>query len=172
MMLHYIHIQGKDAPGYYFRDKTAQHFKSMIQSICEGSALVISSLYRSDVFYLSHKELTLEIFKLWALQEKTFDPSKLKVFSGRESVLEYFFTSLVVFSAAHKWYEAYLNEFRSACSMDKNNPILKDLKACEDYLQETQHTIHRPATISNTRDFLPKKEVYEDLLRHINDFQN
>lgn len=171
-MLHCIHIQGKEAPPFCFRDKTAQNFKSLIQSLSEGSSLVISSLYRTDVIYSANSDLSENIFKLWSLQEKSFDSSRLTTVSGRDRVLELFFTSLVTFSSAGKWYEAYLDEFRHACSMDRNNPILKDLKLCEQFLQESHQTVVRPMAGANKEDLLPKKEVFEDLIKHINDFLN
>ncbi len=171
-MLHYIHIQGKEAPKFYFRDKTAQNFKSVIQSLTEGSSLVISSLYRTDVFYSAEYDRSENILKLWSLQEESFDPSKLTIVSGRDNALELFFTSLVSLSAASNWYEAYLNEFRHACSLDQNNPILKDLKMCEQYLQTSHKTIPRPVSGTNSEDLLPKKEVFTHLIEHINDFLN
>lgn len=171
-MLRYIHIQGKEAPSFYFRDKTAQHFKSLIQSLGDGSSLVISSMYRTDVLYTADKELSKDIFKLWALQEENFDESRLKVRTGRNEVLELFFTSLVSFSSVYKWYDIYLNEFRHACSLDQNNPILKDLKLCEQYLQESHRTLTRPIADANAHDLLPRKEVFQDLVKHINDFMN
>ena len=171
-MLRYIHIQGKEAPPFYFRDKTAQHFKSLVQSLSDGSSLVISSLYRTDVLYTAENDLSKKIFKLWALQEETFDEARLKLRAGRNEVLELFFTSLVSFSSVYKWYDIYLGEFRHACSMDQNNPILKDLKLCEQYLQESHQTVYRPLAGANREDLLPKNEVFEDLVKHINDFLN
>lgn len=167
-----MHIQGKDAPQFYFRDKTAQNFKSVIQSFTEGASLVISSLYRTDVFYSAQKEYTSDVVKLWSLQAKEFDSSKLTMVTGRDEVLEHYFTSLVSFSAAYKLYEAYLSEFRYACSLDQNNPILKDLKLCEQYLQTSQSTIARPISGADSNNLLPKKEVFNDLVKHINDFLN
>lgn len=171
-MLRYIHIQGKEAPGLSFRNKTAQNFKSLIQSMTDGSSLVISSLYRTDVLYQANKDHREDIFKLWSLQEDSFDPSRLQIVDGRDKVLELFFTSLVSFSSASKWYEVYLEEFRHACALDRNNPILKDLKLCEQYLQESHQTVSRPLAGANKDDLLPKKEVFEDLVKHINDFLN
>ncbi|MEQ8907015.1 hypothetical protein [Ekhidna sp.] len=171
-MLHYIHIQGKEAPPFYFRDKTAQNFKSLIQSLSDGSSLVISSLYRTDVLYSSTNDLSGNILKLWSLQEDNFDPSRLTFVSGRDNALELFFTSLVSFSSASKWYEIYLEEFRHACSLDRNNPILKDLKLCEQYLQASHQTIPRPIAGNDTQDLLPRREVFDDLVKHINDFLN
>ncbi|WP_420317363.1 hypothetical protein [Ekhidna sp.] len=171
-MLRYIHIQGKEAPKFSFRNKTAQNFKSLIQSITDGSSLVISSLYRTDVLYHAKEDHSDDIFKLWSLQEESFDPSKLQIVEGRDQALELFFTSLVSFSSASKWYEAYLEEFGHACSLDRNNPILKDLKLCEQYLQSSHQTVARPVAGANHEDLLPRKEVFEDLVRQINDFLN
>ena len=171
-MLHYIHVQGKEAPSFYFRDKTAQHFKSLIQSLGDGSSLVISSLYRTDVFYLADVPHTEEIIKLWSLQEEKFDPAKLRIVEGRDESLEQFFTTLVLFSNMSKWYETYLSEFRNACSMDRNNPILKDLKLCEQFLQQSHQTVARPSDNTGTESLLPQEEVFEDLVKHINDFLN
>ncbi|MEP0985792.1 hypothetical protein [Ekhidna sp.] len=171
-MLHYIHVQGREAPQFFFRDKSAQNFKSVIQSLTDGSSLVISSLYRTDVFYTANEDHSADVLKLWSLQEKSFEPSRLTLISGRDDALELFFTSLVSLSAASQWYESYLEEFRHACSMDQNNPILKDLKLCEQYLQSSKQTIARPVSGSNQAGLLPSNEVFEDLVKHINDFLN
>ena len=64
-MLRYIHIQGKEVPRFYFKDQTSRSFKSVIQSLTEGSPLVISSLYRTDVIYSGEADKTNEILKLW-----------------------------------------------------------------------------------------------------------
>ncbi len=171
-MLHYIHIQGKDAPSFYFRDQTAQHFKSLIQSMTQGSSLVISSLYRTDILYHAETDFNESILKMWSLQESSFDSQKLVFANQRDKALELFFTSLVALSSAQLWYEAYLVEFRNACSIDQNNPILKDLKQCEAYLQESHSTIERPSIDQNPKDLLPRKEVFQNLLDQINDFLN
>ena len=171
-MLHYIHVQGNDAPAFYFRDRTAQHFKSLIQSMTQRSSLVISSLHRTDILYYAASDFNENILKIWSLQEETFDPQKLQYVSQRDKALELFFTSLVALSSAQLWYQSYLSEFRNACSIDRNNPILKDLKQCEQYLQESHSTIERPSIDNNPNDLLPNKEVFENLLVHINDFLN
>ncbi len=171
-MLHYIHIQGKDAPDFYFRNRTAQNFKSLIQSMTQGSSLVISSLNRTDVLYHADRDFNESILKMWSLQEASFDSQKLVYVNQRDKALELFFTSLVALSSAQLWYQAYLSEFRKACSIDRNNPILKDLKQCEQYLQESHQTIERPLVGDNPKDLLPRKEVFQNLVDHINDFLN
>lgn len=171
-MLHYIHVQGKEAQLFSFRNQTAQNFKSLVQSVSEGASLVISSHNRTDVFYSSKSDLSETVIKLWSLQETSLDTSMLEMVHGREACLELFFTSLVSLSSVNSWYEAYLDEFRKACSLDQNNPILKDLKLCEQYLQESNKTLARPISITNAKNVLPKKEVFQDVLKHINDFLN
>lgn len=171
-MLHYIHVQGREAPQFCFRDKSAQNFKSVIQSLTDGSSLVISSLYRTDVFYTAGEDHSKDILKLWSLQVKSFDTSRLSLISGRDHALEMFFTTLVALSAASQWYESYLEEFRQACAMDQNNPILKDLKLCEQYLQSSKQTIARQIDSSDQSGLLPRRDVFEDLVKHINDFLN
>lgn len=172
-MLRYIHIQGKEAPRFHFRDQTSRSFKSVIQSLTEGSPLVISSLYRTDIIYKSADDKSEEILKLWELYTKPIEYTKPLTFvTGRERVLEIFFTSLVALSSVSIWYNGYLEEFRHACSLDYSNPILQDLKSCEQYLQDSQKTVYRPLTQIDAEDLLPRKEVYADLSRHINDFLN
>ena len=171
-MLHYMHIQGKYAPAFFFRDKTGQNFKSLIQSLTEGASLVISSLYRTDVFYQAASPHTEEVMKLWSLQEQSFDLKKLTIVQGREDVLEHYFTALVSFSSVNQWYQSYLEEFRLACSLDQNNPILKDLKLCEQYLQASQRTVARPTAVGESSNLLQDKEVFTDLVKHINNFLN
>ena len=172
-MLRYIHIQGKEAPRFHFRDQTSRSFKSVIQSLTEGSPLVISSLYRTDVIYGGDADKSEEILKLWELYTKPIENKKLlSFFEGREKSLESFFTSLVALSSVSPWYNGYLEEFRHACSLDYSNPILQDLKNCEKYLQNSHKTIYRPLTGIDAADLLPSKEVYGDLSKHINDFLN
>lgn len=172
-MLRYIHIQGKEAPRFHFRDQTSRSFKSVIQSLTIGSPLLISSLYRTDIIYKTESDKSEEILKLWELYTKPIENRKLLTFiEGRDKTLESFFTTLVALSSVSLWYNAYLEEFRHSCSLDYSNPILQDLKECEKYLQDSQKTIYRPLTTINSNDLLPRKEVYADLSKHINDFLN
>ncbi|MEO9482965.1 MAG: hypothetical protein ABJG47_05945 [Ekhidna sp.] len=172
-MLRYIHIQGKEAPRFHFRDQTSRSFKSVIQSLTEGSPLIISSLYRTDVIYSGSVDKSADILKLWELYTKRIENRKQLTFiEGREKTLETFFTSLVTLSSVSLWYNSYLEEFRHTCSLDYSNPILKDLKSCEKYLQESQKTVYRPLTEIDSADLLPRKEVYANLSKHINDFLN
>ncbi|MEP1034139.1 hypothetical protein [Ekhidna sp.] len=172
-MLHYIHIQGKEAPRFHFRDQTSRSFKSVIQSLAKGSPLVISSLYRTDILYHADADKSENILKLWELYSKPIeDRSVLTFVAGREHSLETFFTSLVALSSVSLWYNSYLEEFRHACSLDYSNPILQDLKNCEKYLQDSQKTVYRPLTEIDAADLLPRKEVYADLSKHFNDFLN
>ena len=172
-MLRYIHIQGKEAPRFHFRDQTSRSFKSVIQSLVEGSPLVISSHYRTDIIYNSETDKTAEILKLWSFYTKAIEDTKpLSFIEGREMTLETFFTSLVALSSVSLWYNGYLEEFRHACSLDYSNPILQDLKNCEQYLQDSQKTIYRPLTEIDQADLLPRKDVYADLSKHINEFLN
>lgn len=172
-MLRYIHIQGKEAPRFHFRDQTSRSFKSVIQSLTEGSPLVISSLYRTDLIYMSSTDKTEEILKLWQLYTKPMESIKpLSFIEGRDKALETFFTSLVALSSVSLWYNEYLEEFRHACSLDYSNPILQDLKSCEQYLQDSQKTVYRPLTEIDSADLLPSDEVFGHLSKHINDFLN
>lgn len=172
-MLRYIHIQGREAPRFHFRDQTSRSFKSVIQSLAEGSPLVISSFYRTDIIYNSTVDKSEKLLKLWELYTKPIAAhNPLTFVEGREDVLETFFTSLVALSSVSLWYNGYLEEFRHACSLDYANPILKDLKNCEKYLQDSHKTVYRPLTEIDSADLLPRKEVYADLSKHINDFLN
>ncbi len=172
-MLRYIHIQGREAPRFHFRDQTSRSFKSVIQSLAEGSPLVISSLYRTDIIYKADIDKSEQVLKLWELYTKPIEDKTLLTFvEGRERGLEIFFTSLVALSSVSLWYNSYLEEFRHTCSLDYSNPILQDLKNCEKYLQDSQKTVYRPLTKIDSADLLPRKEVYADLSKHINDFLN
>jgi len=172
-MLRYIHTQGKEAPRFHFRDQTSRSFKSVIQSLTEGSPLVISSLYRTDVIYSGQADKTDEILKLWEFYTQPIENRKLLTFiEGRDKTLETFFTSLVALSSVSPWYNGYLEEFQHACSLDYANPILQDLKSCEKYLQDSQKTVYRPLTEMDSTELLPSKEVYGHLSKHINDHLN
>lgn len=145
----------------------------MIQSLTEGSPLVISSLYRTDVIYAGEADKSENILKLWELYTKPIDyRNALTFIEGRERTLETFFTSLVSLSSVSPWYNGYLEEFGHTCSLDYQNPILKDLKSCEKYLQDSQKTVYRPPQELDSANLLPRKEVYADLSIHINDFLN
>ncbi len=172
-MLRYIHVQGKEAPRFHFRDQTSRSFKSVIQSLIKGSTLVISALYRTDVIYTGEEDRTEDILKVWELYTKPIgSKNALSFIKGRDRTLEMFFTSLVSLSSMAPWYANYLEEFSHTCSLDYQNPILQDLKNCEKYLQESNKTVYRPLPELDSADLLPSQEVYSHLSKHINEFLN
>ncbi len=172
-MLRYIHVQGKEAPRFHFRDHTSRSFKSVIQSLVNGSTLVISSLYRTDVIYSGEEDRSEDILKVWELYTQPIaSKNALSFIKGRDRTLETFFTSLVSLSSVAHWYASYLDEFGHACSLDYQNPILQDLKSCEKYLQESHKTVYRPLPELDSSDLLPSQEVFDHLSKHINEFLN
>ena len=147
-MLHYIHIQGKHAPGFYFKNQHAQDFKNLLDGLSNGSSVVISSKHRTDIIFETEKDALNEVFKLWSLflhdPIEDSDKRKLTVRIGREAILDQFFGSLVALSKMNPWYQSFLEEFRLACELERTNKILLDLLACEHYLQRNKKTIKRP----------------------------
>ncbi|GAB4244395.1 MAG: hypothetical protein Tsb0034_22590 [Ekhidna sp.] len=146
-MWYYVQIQGRHAPRFYFREQSMQNFKTLLDALIDGSAVVVSSPYRTDVIFSSSTDQRNSLFKLWSLYLSSpfsdRDKRKFSFYSEREEVLEMFFASLVTLSKVNGWYEKYLQSFRLVCSDEQNNPIIKELIACESFLQSRNKTLKR-----------------------------
>lgn len=146
--LFYIQIQGRHAAGFELSNGNAQNFRATLESIADGPIVVISSSHRTDIIYTAKVDLKQQVFKLWSLycgMEITQEEhKKFFFFEGLNDTLTHFFSSLVFLNNVEDWYEDYLHEFRSVCGQEANNPILKELVACEKFIQDKKNTLKRP----------------------------
>ena len=149
-MLYYLQIQGRYAAGYYLGEKS-QDFKSLLESMTNAPALVISSKYRTDIIFSSEEDCVKEVFKVWRFYtgRTSFDVNKFTLYLEREAILQHFFKSLVALSKMKDWYAKFLIEFKEICRADRNSPIAQDLLACESHLQKNEKTPNRPPVPKN-----------------------
>ncbi len=140
--LQYFSIQGKCAPAYWFRNYDSQNFRSVVESITLSQALLISSIYRTDLFFFSEsKEDNLKILKAWhAFKRLPFTNSIMDKFiraENRADSLELYFDTLFNLMHQPAHLARYKERFRETAQLESQNLILNDLMACDLHLSET-----------------------------------
>ncbi len=150
-MYYLISIQGKYAVHYRFKEQSAQNFKALVQAITGKCCAVVSSRFRTDVIYCSNKITPKNILQLWAMNlHEEFSRKQRHLFifkSGKENVLNYYFSSLNKLSHLSDWYQEYVSEFNQLLSLDRNNPVLKMIAECDNYLIRSHHAEDRPPLV-------------------------
>ncbi|MEO1051736.1 MAG: hypothetical protein AAFX87_13995 [Bacteroidota bacterium] len=137
-MLHLITIVGKSAKDFYLEQKCIPDFKSLIRAITSGREMIVSTRFRSDLFYSAEKQKTSSILKLWALYAKMslsdLDENHLVLSSGDEKSLSRYFQSMNQLSASWYYYKRYRSAFRKTFSNDQQNLVARTVVQCDQYL--------------------------------------
>ena len=115
-------------------------FKSLIRTVTSGRVLMVSTRFRSDLFYYSSASKNDEILKLWALYVKAelsdLDPHDYTSCIGEEESLSKFFLSINMMASNWYHYRFYKKTFRQVYKHDADNPVASTVIQCDQYLIE------------------------------------
>ncbi len=167
-----ISIQGKYAAHYRFKNQSAQSFKDLIQGITGKCCTVISSRFRTDIIYSTEDLNPKDVLKLWASKiDESLDRKQRHQFvfkSGKAEVLNHFFNSLNKLCHIHDWYREYVVEFNDLYAFDRNNPILKMIAECDNFLVSHDQNCDRPPLIEKRKiEHVINDAKMVDLLRGV-----
>jgi hypothetical protein len=139
-MLHLIAVIGKSASKLYMDQKYISDFKSLIRTVTSGRVLMVSTKFRSDLFYYSKESKSNEILKLWALYTKAdfsnLDQNDYSTSIGDEESLSNYFLSINKMSSNWFHYRLYKKTFRQVYNHDPDNPVASMVLQCDQYLIE------------------------------------
>lgn len=165
--LKYLSIQSRFAPAYWFRHHDAQNFRSVVECITLSQTLLISSIYRTDLFFLTDNEDDIStVIKAWcAFKGLKYDKSSHEKFIrglDRPKSLEFYFDTLFHLMHQPTHLARYKDRFREVAQIEPSNYILQDLMACDLHLskqfkkEELAHVSLSEKPLSGTV-FLPCK---------------
>lgn len=158
-MIHLITVVDKSAKDFFLERQYTSDFKSLIRTITSGRVMIVSTKFRSDLFYHAEKSKSKAIIKLWALYAKAslsnLNTKDFTTTKGDEKSLSEYFQSINKISTNWHYYRLYKKAFRYAFNNDEQNPVAKVISQCDQYL--TEHpSIKRTALINSSEKINPK----------------
>ena len=158
-MIHLLSIQGKYAIGYHINLELIENFKTLVRGVTSGCVFVVSSKYKTDIFYNSTEEKHAAIQKAWSLYSNDandMDNVHIKRFSGNKDTFSYFFQSLISLSTNWYWNKNYRDYFLKSYMSDTGNLLANKILDCDNYLMKKKN-------ISRTRSQLIDQKKYRPL---------
>ena len=173
-MIHLITVSGDSAKDFYLRQKLIPDFKSLIRTITSKRVIIVSTWFRSDLFYCTDEPKDESILKLWALYTNA-DLSKINSedFSSSrgdsESLTDYF-VSINKLSANQLYYRLYQKAFDVTLSNDQRNPVARKILECDQFITQKPNVIRSPLINSSCAiNSIPSKDTFSLAMGIIND---
>lgn len=162
-MIHLITIAGKSARNFFLEPPCISNLKSLVRAVSSGRAMIISTKFRSDVFYSGEKKNHHAILKLWALYTDTklseLDPKDCIISKGNKQSLSRYFLGINKLSENWCNYGLYKKAFNHAYNNDQQNPVARTIVQCDLHLVEHPN-IKRSPLVSLTE--LSKSKLSDD----------
>jgi hypothetical protein len=147
-MIQLMTVQGQSAKRLYLKPAQLSDFKSLLRSITSGRVMLVSTPFRSDLFYKARDKHYDAIIKLWALYSDTevFDlnPKDFKYFKGVKSCLTHYFASIHRLSTHWYHYRQYRQAILSNYVNDNLNPLARTILECDRYLIQNKGVKRSP----------------------------
>ncbi|MEO9473943.1 MAG: hypothetical protein ABJG41_00345 [Cyclobacteriaceae bacterium] len=149
--LRYIGIQGWNASKFWFRNHDSHILRILIESVTASKACIISSIYRSDIFYYSETDQSALISKMWCqLKGLNHNKSTLGQFvigGNRKTSISLFFDTIYHLKLHPTYFKRYRNHLNELMKQESNNTILKEIEDCDNFLLRSaasEHSIYTP----------------------------
>lgn len=150
-MIHLITVVDKVARNFYIEQRYISDFKSVMRSVTSGRVMIVSTKFRSDLFYSAEKQKNKSILKLWSLYSNTnvsnLDNHDFMTSSGDEESLFKYFQSINKLSRNWYYYWLYKKAFRNTFGNDQQNPMAQTIMGCDQYL--TKHPSTKRTALIN-----------------------
>ena len=139
-MIHLISIVGSGAASLYLEQKCISDFKALMRTLTSGRVMIVSTKFRSDLFYVSEKPTNDAILKLWAFYAKTslldLDKKDIITTTGDEESLSKYFESINLLSENWYQYKLYKKALHQTFTNDHQNPVAMTILECDQHLVE------------------------------------
>ncbi|UXP32987.1 hypothetical protein N6H18_03330 [Reichenbachiella agarivorans] len=147
-MTHLITVMGKSARNFFLDRAYLSDFISLMSTLTSGRVTMVSTRFRSDLFYSCQLSAQQSILKMWALYAKAsladLDRKDLIRIKGDRKALTRYFQSINLLSANWYQYGQYRKAFLHAYHSDQQNPIIKTIVACDQYLLKQRGIARTP----------------------------
>lgn len=172
-MIHLITATGKTAKRYYLKPPQISDFKALMRTITSGRVMIISTWFRSDLFYQATEAQSTPIIKGWSLHanagSETVDDTDFSYLSGDETSLSQYFQSIN--RLAQNWYKyrLYKKAFHYSFSNDQKNPMARTIVHCDQHLTNHPDIKRSPLVKSVTQmDNALTEDTFSLAMRIIN----
>ena len=159
-MIHLITIVGKHAKKFYLEPQRLSDFKSLMRTITSGRVMIVSTKFRSDLFYSAEKPASDAILKLWAFLTNTdlpsFEGNDILIYEGDETALSEYFQAINHLSTNWLKYRLYKKAFNYSFSNDHHNPMARTIAGCD------QHILHH-SSIKRAPLFIAEAQINADI---------
>ncbi|WP_422362149.1 hypothetical protein [Reichenbachiella sp.] len=139
-MIHLISITGPSAKHFYLEEECTSDFKSLMRTVTSGRVMIVSTKFRSDLFYSAEKAQNEAILKLWALYGKVelrqSPDNGIATFTGREASFSNYFLSINKLSLTWHFYRLYQRTFCQTFNDDQHNPITLIVAGIDQHLMK------------------------------------
>lgn len=147
-MINLISVVGDSAKHLHLQQQYTSDFKSLIRTITSHRIMIVSTKFRSDLFYCSKKSKSKAILKLWALYTRAdlsqIDKNDLITIRGDKKSLSKYFLSINQLSTDLFQYRRYKKVLRTMCCNDQCNPVINTVLQCDQYLTDQEYIHRRP----------------------------
>lgn len=137
-MIHLITVVGENARSFYLDQQYIPDFKSLMRTVTSGRVMMVSTKFRSDLFYNAAKPENDSILKMWALYAKIdladIDRDGIVTSIGADESLAQYFQSINSLSTNWYKYRLYRKAFRLTFQNDQQNPVARTVVGCDQYL--------------------------------------
>lgn len=137
-MIHLMTITGLSARKLYLEEDQTSDFKSLMRTVTSGRVMIVSTKFRSDLFYSAEKPKHDAILKLWAFYAKTELPPILnhdiQTYIGRENSFTSYFQSINKLASNWHFYHLYQKTFFQTFNNDQQNPVALIVIGCDQHL--------------------------------------
>lgn len=149
-MIHLITATGEIARRHHLKPSQISDFKSLMRTITSGRVMIISTWFRSDLFYQAEEAQTASVIKGWALHAGTESakPEDFNICQGDESSLTQYFQAVNLMAGNWYKYRLYKKAFSYSFSNDQKNPMAQTIVACDRHLTG-HHDIKRSPLVSS-----------------------
>lgn len=176
-MIHLITVTGPSAKSFYLDQSCLPDFKSLMRTVTSGRVMIISTKFRSDLFYSASNPENEAILKLWALYAKVEStdiqqPGFITSIGAEESLSNYF-QAINKLSSNWHHYTTYQKAFYHTFRNDQDNPVAKIVMQCDQHLA-AHPSIKRSPLISPTEEMSSNvaKDTFALAMKIINNDTN
>ncbi|MEP2026071.1 MAG: hypothetical protein ABJH98_19930 [Reichenbachiella sp.] len=137
-MIHLITVAGQSARKFHLVEACISDFKALMRTITSGRVMIVSTKFRSDLFYSAEKPEHDSILKLWAFYAKAelsdLNKKEVKTYVGRKASFTEYFQSVNKLSFSWHYYRLYQKAFYETYSNDQQNPVTMIVVGCDQHL--------------------------------------
>jgi len=152
-----LQIQGKYAPSWWLQQHE-QQFIATLESILSQPSLIISTRYRTDLFFIENNNIVDNIIKSWCLNQcKDYHHRFIELFTqvdNRNDALRHYFTSLYILAKYPRAFQQYKHKFNLVKERQAKNSIMIMLIKSEQYLDRVNNAYRASGMMLNEENSL------------------